>query len=70
VLNTRAALRKRNAGMASIPQSPSSIEPLTMNFLVTSSNVPVNPISVAGPENPSVAKPQPVSAVRVDVAVY
>ncbi|KAF9558841.1 hypothetical protein CPC08DRAFT_539345 [Agrocybe pediades] len=33
VLNTRKALRRRNSGMTTIPQSPSSIEPLTMNFL-------------------------------------
>ncbi|KAF4614231.1 hypothetical protein D9613_008045 [Agrocybe pediades] len=33
VLNTRKALRRRNSGMTTIPQSPSSIEPFTMNFL-------------------------------------
>ncbi|KAF9475440.1 hypothetical protein BDN70DRAFT_883698 [Pholiota conissans] len=53
VLNTRETLRRRNAGMTSIPQSPSSIEPLTMNFLVSSN------AGHSEPESPSVAKPQP-----------
>ncbi|KAF8963156.1 hypothetical protein BDZ97DRAFT_1920048 [Flammula alnicola] len=52
VLNTRETLRKRNSGMTSIPQSPSSIEPLTMNFITSSA-------LSSGPESPSIAKPRP-----------
>ncbi|PPQ95466.1 hypothetical protein CVT26_008485 [Gymnopilus dilepis] len=51
VLNTREALRRRNSGMTSIPQSPSSIEPLSMPFAIGT--------SLAEPESPDVAKPRP-----------
>ncbi|PPQ84025.1 hypothetical protein CVT25_000571 [Psilocybe cyanescens] len=51
VLNTRGALRKRNAGMISIPQSPSSVEPVTMNFIE-----PTDTKTNSEPASPDVAR--------------
>lgn len=54
VLNTREALRKRNTGMHSIPQSPSSMH-FTSFFAATNPNC----ISLQTEEkSPSIAKPQ------------
>ncbi|KDR78675.1 hypothetical protein GALMADRAFT_137695 [Galerina marginata CBS 339.88] len=53
VLNTRETLRKRNSGMTTIPLSPSSIEPLTMNFVMSTT------VQTSETSSPTVAKPQP-----------
>ena len=56
VLNTRENLRKRTAGMATIPLSPESIQPSKMNFIRTTSILP-SPSEI---EAPSISKPQNV----------
>ncbi|KAF8903691.1 hypothetical protein CPB84DRAFT_1961064 [Gymnopilus junonius] len=53
VLNTRESLRRRNSGMTSIPQSPSSIEPFTMNFAAATA------LSSSEPQSSDVTKPRP-----------
>jgi hypothetical protein len=63
VLNSRETLRKRTAGMTTIPQSPESIQPHKMNFITTSSIIPSPPEC----ESPSISKPQNVGGSLTDL---
>ena len=68
VLNTREILRKRTAGMATIPQSPESIQPHKMNFIRTSSILPSQ--SPSGFESPSSIQAQNVGGSLTDLSIF
>ena len=63
VLNSRETLRKRTAGMTTIPQSPESIQPHKMNFIRTSNILPSPPEC----ESPAISKPQNVGGSLMDL---